>query len=113
MIIHSNIQKALEFEWNGFEEITLFTSSKNLNELKLIYQKEFNIYNQTNENGKLELYYPNEENPVFSLLVVEVKESEAVEELQTYIGSTVLDDLVTKTYDGLIGVYFKHQQSKH
>ena len=109
MIIHSDKIQDLEYEWDGYKSIKVFNSRHNIHKLEKFYKKEFNLQNQLNEEGKLELYFPSIDNAEKSILIADVKNEEAIEALQMYVGSDVLENIIQETKSGVVGVYFEHE----
>ena len=97
----------LEFEWEGFESVVIFYTPDSLARIEKFYSERFDLENELPEDGKLEFQFGD----FGSALFADVKEKQAVEDLESYVGSEQLGKFARKR-SGAVGVLFRNAKTK-
>jgi hypothetical protein len=100
-------ESPLEYDWEGYESVTIVYTPDSLERIEKFYVERFGLENELPEDGKLEFQFGEDGSALFA----DVKEKEAVEDLDSYVSSKRLKKL-GRNRAGTIGVFFRKAQTK-
>jgi hypothetical protein len=113
MTIYPRVVKAVpvEFDWEPFSSVTLFSTQDSYAEVLDWYLREFpDADHRPQSDGHSESYLPDRTQPESSILLADLDVPEAVANLDAYIGSTRLMPLASDRSAHVLGALFIHRR---
>src|SRR5687768_2508061 len=103
--------QSLEFEWERYDQVWFYGSSKSLKESSEWFGQHLPSGKNTNpDEGKLEFYFSDAQHTDWSILVADACNRPALNDLTAYVGSTRLTQLAAATHQGVVVVLFRHKK---
>ena len=97
----------LEYDWNGYREVWLFGSSERLDTVAKWYQENLKEFeNQSEESDLLDLFLYEGDSYVGSVQIVDTVNGESHEEIDAFVGSKILKNMLADKQLKTVGVVF-------